>query len=61
MTKIEFKFIDKEGNIQVRYINKDEWEAFQRFRNDKMGYWGTSMEYPLTPDECIEPKSEFNE
>ena len=60
MEKMEFKFIDIDGNEQIRYIDKDEWEAFQRFRNDKMGFWGTCWEYPLIPDKCEESKQEEN-
>jgi hypothetical protein len=60
MEKIKFEYPDRDGNIQILWIDKDEWEAFQRFRNDKMGFWGTCWEYPLTPDECIKSKQEQN-
>lgn len=60
MSKLQFRFVDKKGNIHIIYIDKDEYESLQRFRNNK-DYIEMDIKYPLTLDECIEPKSESNE
>jgi len=40
MSKLKFKFKDKDGTIQNRWIDKDEWDFMESFRHQKeMFFW----------------------
>lgn len=71
MSNLRFEYPDKDGNIQVVYIDEEEWRFMVAFRASRTIDWEKvkrerrenaikflNAKYPLTPNECIETKPE---
>ena len=57
MEKMEFKFIDPDGNKQIRWIDKEEWDFLTAFRHKRsamfyaFGCRAAGLDEPITEEE----------